>query len=42
LPVAQATRVLVDGCGFDEVTAKQVVENRGRELPGDLLTRLVG
>lgn len=42
LPVAQAVGVLVDECGFDEVTAKQVVENRGRELPGDVLARLLG
>jgi allantoicase len=42
LPVAQAVRVLVADCGFDEVAAKQLVENRGGELPAEVIGRLVG
>ena len=41
LPAGQAVGVLVGECGFDEVAAKQVVANRGGELPGELVARLL-
>lgn len=42
LPVAQAVGVLMERCGLDEVAARQLVANRGGEVPGDVIARLVG